>query len=269
MKNVLLLFMLIVWSMPLGAWELDSSQREAVLAQAQQAFEQGLSQNDDEAAEAKLAFARSADKYALLAQLPDASGELLFNLGNAQLFAGDLPQALASFNRAAQRMPGDRRVAQHLAYTRMLLQGESSPEKPTWWMRAATMVPWPMQQWSFVVAWTVLWLGWAGALCMSQMRWRWIIIPAGVVCVVMGLAGAITLQTVRSPTRGIVLHDGVLVRQGDSAAFDPYEGAILDAGTSVQVIEQRGDWLKVARPDGGAGWIPQRDAAVIQPMRIM
>ncbi len=267
MRKLIVMIIAGCFALPAAAIELTADQRAALLVEAQQAFDHGVSLEADDPAGAKEAFARAANKYGLLADTADAGGELMFNLGNAQLLAGREAEALASFKQAAKLLPGDRRVARHLAYTRALLGGEDHQTGRSAWATVRggiAQVPIDIQKWTTVAAWNVLWLSLAGAVICQRVRWRWTAAPAAVVCVLAGGMWLTTLWGVGGPPEAVVLRDGVIARSGDGEAFAQKEGVVLDAGTETPVVARRGAWIKVSLPSGGEGWIHERDAALVE-----
>ena len=80
--------------------ELGESQKMTLLDEANEEYQRGLKSKENDAAEARSAFATAAQKYQLLADSGVHNAGLYFNLGNAYLQSDSLGRAIANYERS-------------------------------------------------------------------------------------------------------------------------------------------------------------------------
>jgi len=244
------------------AGDLTRAQRTAVLEEAHTAYARGLEQRAADPAEAKASFERAVNRFGVLVDDGQATGPLLYNLGNAQVQAGRIGPAIATYLRAESRMPGDPRLAENLAHARSLVRTRVDADGGTalidrllfWhhaWSPAVRLVV-------FAFAWFLLW-GMLTVRCWRRVPgMRAATVVAGVASLLLGLSLTWPLIAGETPI-GVLVQDDVIVRKGDSAAFEPRFAEPIHQGVEFRVLESRPQWLHIELPDGQEGWVP-RDA---------
>jgi tetratricopeptide (TPR) repeat protein len=186
------------------------------------------------------------------------SAPLWFNLGNAWLKSGDVGRAIAAYERARRLAPRDPDVAANLGFARDEAKVDETPAP----LAARLLVPLAFRATGDEllllgsVAWWLLFLLLAGARLWPRGQRALVrtAIAAGVLLAVAGSAAAYRVTTVdRRATAVVTAKDAVTVRFEPSANGTAHFEA--PAGTVLDVLASRDDWLQVERDDGVRGWV--------------
>lgn len=186
------------------------------------------------------------------------SGYLHFNLGNSYLRNGELGDAVASFRRAAIRLPRDEDVRANLAFSRKSTKDALSPPEPSAFL--STLFFWhydlsPRELQVVVLSLNLLFWGiWAIRLFHRDsevLRWIFILL----LVLLLATAGSLFVH------HFFPLQVAVVVPQEIEARTAPDSESVvrfkLHAGTEVQVKDRRPDWLRIVLPDGQQGWVEE------------
>jgi len=250
---------------------LTASQRGEILREANALYDHARQAVDLDPAEVKQAFASAARKYQTLVDSGVDRGKLFFNLANAYLQAGQIGRAVANYERARVRLPGDRAIAANLQYARSLLPRDGKSPAPTSiWQAIATWNATISRaaRWTIgATGWTLVWMALTGRLYTARFPVR-STAAAGLILLLLAGAsiGCAWSQTDRGE-RAIVVTQTVL-RQGNGPAFDAEYDAPLREGDALQVLDRRGEWLHVRTCHGRVGWIPAASVELMRPLRI-
>ena len=257
----LFVVVVLIPAMALGG-DLTSTQQTAVLAEGHEAYAQGLAQRDHNPGAANVSFERAIDRFGVIVDDGLTTGPLLYNLGNAQVQAGHVGPAIATYLRAEVLMPGDAKLAENLAHARSLVRtrvdadaGTAVVDRLLFWHYTWSSA---LKLSLFAFAWIVLWS------VLTIHHWRRVpglrttMTITGVASVALGLSVAWPLITAESPV-GVLVQDDVIVRKGDNNAFEPRFEEPIHQGVEFRVLESRPQWLHIELPDGQDGWVP-RDA---------
>jgi hypothetical protein len=244
---------------------LTTDQQRAVLREGHDAYTNGLRLRTTDPSQAVTAFERAIDRYSVLIDDGLANGPLLYDLGNAKVQAGQIGPAIATYLRASRLMPGDARLAENLAHARAQVRthvraggSEAVLDRMLFWHR----------DWSptaklvlFGLSWCALW----GLLLVRCWRripgFRTSVAGAAVLSAALGASVLWPVLVGASPI-GVLVQDNVIVRKGDSEAFEQRFEEPIHQGVEFRVLESRPQWLHIELPDGQDGWVP-RDAAQV------
>ncbi|MCH2138879.1 MAG: hypothetical protein MK074_07510 [Phycisphaerales bacterium] len=244
---------------------LNAQQQASVLEEAQAAYVQGIELRSTDPSQSAKAFARSVDRFSVLVDDGIVNGPLLYDLGNAQVQAGEIGQGIASYLQAQALMPGDARIAENLAHARSKVRtrvqadgSEAVVDRLLFWHH----------QWStgvrgtlFALVWCVLW----GVLVVRCWRfvpgWRTTTCVSGVLSAALGVS-LLSPWLGATSARGVLVQDDVIVRKGDAEAFAPRFEEPIHQGVEFRVLETRPNWLHIELLDGQDGWVP-RDATEV------
>ncbi|VTR99731.1 SH3 domain-containing protein [Tuwongella immobilis] len=186
-----------------------------------------------------------------------------------------LPQAIAAVRAGLAEFPHDRTLAETL---HALRQSRAIPEDPQ--LRAALQMPeldswhgWLPIEWQ---AGTFVALIWLAVFCCirgwSRQRGGWFI-AAGVLCVLAGVgewrrqADCVVRERFWRQPAAVIQRDGVLLREGNAAAYPALFRQPLPNGCEMQLLGERGGWCWVELPDGGRGWVPRESLQMIATRR--
>ncbi len=260
------------------AIEWDDAQRLQVFSEANAAYAEGRDAAPRDAAESKQSFEQAIDKYQALIDSGVVNDRLYFNLGNACMQIGAVGRAIANYESSlAIRSRRDARINLKLARKRLVERQESadagamaSPSSrpssrrltsvPVAWFRSpgAWFRQWPTWllttiRLTGVFAWTLVWV-------LGGFTHR---VPRGIrnggiaTCLFIAVLCATSVyinSRHRIMDRVVVTAPTVSLRAGSGESFDA-SSVELREGDTCDVLQTRGDWLRVAAPDG-SGWLP-------------
>lgn len=251
---------------------LNAAQQQAILAEANQRYEAAMDSAGNDAAEAKLGFEAAAEKYQLLVDSGIANSELYVNLANAYLQSGQSGEAVANYHRALQIDPANGAAKNNLQYAQQALSpsgSEDSGEVGTGVADVASVAnQWLLRRVSLrtvgtlaVLGWFALWLALGLRLYGIRFPWKSVAATATAICIASASLYVANWESSDQPI-AVVTAPAVALRQGDGDQF-PTAGASLDEGQVVELVKQRGNWLKVCLPSGETGWVAESSAEAI------
>ncbi len=209
-------------------------------------------------------YVEAAALYQKIVDSGFAGADVLYNLGNAHYKAGDLGQAVLSYERALRVRPSHEDARQNLQFVSELLADRRTPvggavsdllgrvfERLTLDRLAGMTSILYFVLFALLTA-AVLLFGFSG----WQSGWLGRVAIVLVLCVgVVGGTLAFRLAVVRGDVQAIVMAKEVGVRTG------PGEDFVLEfrlhEGTKVKVEESRDNWVRVSVPGTDlSGWMP-------------
>ena len=237
----------------------DASAWPAIVAEALEAYDEGMSRLRSEPEAARAAFRRAAERLEFVVEEGLVNGPILYDLGNAQLQSGDLGRAIAAYRGAELLMPGDDRLQSNLAYARSLCRTRIERagqrqllEALLRWHSSLTLTT----RWVLgLVAWCGFWI----ILTIHQLhRLPGSRSTAAVLLVLwlaLGVSIGVDLTGTAGARHGVLIEDGVAVRKGGGPGYDRQFAEPLHAGVEVRIRSDRGEWLEIALPNGRTGWV--------------
>lgn len=198
-------------------------------------------------------FSEAKAGYEKLLDGGDWSANLFYNLGNADYRLGASGRAILDYERALALDPTHPEARANLA----MLRKQTGARLPAAVWQDAVFGWQSLDVWAVAAA-VAGWLAVLGlALIFSGRRAEksglWIMTVAGLaICV--GAAGALWWRGQESAL-------AIIVAQQAEARLAPADSAglaeALPAGSRVQVLSERGEWVYCILPGAGRGWIPQ------------
>lgn len=245
---------------PGGASEVAS-----LFRQGQADFEDGLAKRAADPAAARQAFERAASTWRSIVDEHDVhNGRLLYNIGNAQLLAGQLGPAILAYRQAEQFIAGDRHLVENLHQARKRVLTHIEPQ-PTARLRQVLLfwhddLSTPTRLWLFALLFGSAWLWGLVRLAPKCAPWpRWPAFAAGLAA--LALAASLLVEQARAGEHlpGVVMHE-VVGRKGPSEqGYEPSFTEALAEGVEFTVAEDRRAWLLTHLADGRETWL-RRDA---------
>ena len=247
-----------------------------LMTEADAAHERGLrlSVTDEEAARG--AFLESADGWRRVLDGGLRNGLLWTNLGNAELGAGRLGQAVAAYLEADRLLPGDATVRANLAEARNRVTARFDPDGVVvlydtvsdGWHILGFRTRW----WIAVIGWVAFWscmTVWIARRRVDSpgqegrgVAWRGIIACCGVVALLS--ASTVAFDAFEGAWRRPgVLVEPTVVRSGNGDSFKEVFSEALPAGVEFELLESRPGWHHAAFADGRRGWIRSDHVRVI------
>jgi tetratricopeptide (TPR) repeat protein len=210
-------------------------------------------------------YGRAVEAYSELLEHGVDDGRVHFNLGNAYLRNGELGQAIASYLRARARLPRNQDVVANLDFARKSTKDALAPPAPSPVM--STLFFWHYGfssaelRRAAVALNLVFWLVLAAGLYRrSSEVLRWMALAALVLLLAVG--GSLVARWAFPQRVAVVIPQEIEARSGNSS--EDVVRFKLHAGTEVRVVERRGDWFRIALPDGQQGWVPGEQVEVVR-----
>lgn len=254
-----------------------SSDQVALAASAEDAYRRGLELIGG-STDALAAFRRSADDWRRVIDAGGNGPAAWFNLGNAELRAGELGEAIAAYRRAERLDPINDDIAANLAEARRRVAQPIEADATDltfanlnrWW----NVISEPTRFRTAAIAWTCFWLLllWRRSRPLERRRleresttviWRSVIMLA----LATGILSAGTLAVDRllpeGGTAGVLTRSDVTLRTGNGLSFESAIDEPLSEGVEFGILDQRPGWWRIRLPDGTNGWIESTDGESI------
>jgi hypothetical protein len=238
---------------------------DAVAAQA--AYDRGIQLRTSDPATGMAAFRESALRWQAVLDHGADNGPLHYNLGNAQLQAGDVGRAIVSYLRAERHMPGDADLAHNLAQARRKV--EHSFERSGGTLLVDSVARW----WHLIPLGTrfaAAWIGWAAfwalvawriaapaTLGTDGRRIAWRTVTAAALAAWVACGGSILADRALAAARpaAVLVESGVTLRKGNGDGFEAAFAESLGPGVECTVLSERPGWVQLQLPDGRSGWV--------------
>jgi|SRR6516162_2802626 tetratricopeptide (TPR) repeat protein len=207
-------------------------------------------------------FRRAAADYETLCRRGYANAILYLNLGNAQLQAGNLPEAILAYRRGLRLEPADRILQANLAWARSQVVfpfpgtfGRQPSSSWPYWLPRPTF-----RQLCFVVFlfYSLTCLAFTCWYLMRQTQLLSSALGLLLLTLILSLILFFDFQRIQSTeSRPFVVIDqnGVLVRRGNGTSYPAREEGILNCGVEAYWLFTRGDWHQIELAGGEVGWV--------------
>jgi len=235
---------------------------ETRLAAAAEAFAKAASVPDLETR--RNAFRGAAGLFEEALASGHQNGALEYNTANAWFLAGDTGRSILHYRRALRLRAGDPQFEENLAAARARrcdqiedAGGRAFLETVFFWHRGLTRrtkVRGGLAAW---LAAFLLLLPWAWRRRndgRARLARRFAVV-AFVVALALGLSAAVESLDASGRAAAVVLVDEVELRKGDGFGYPARYENPLHAGAEVEVLEERGGWVRIELPDGKDGWV--------------
>ena len=190
---------------------------------------------------------------------------LFLNLGNAQYRLGAFGEAIWAFRRGLRCAPSDslqESLAHNLQIARSALQARYRASndgsqfiysEPGGWLYQLSHL---MTLELLLILFLVLWWLLAGCLIARRLlkggSWGSLAVPLAVLVLLVGGLLAARISTDDSFRLGVVVADGVMMREGPDVHA---RGVDVPEGMEVRVIDDTPGWQKIEIPSGRSGWV--------------
>jgi tetratricopeptide (TPR) repeat protein len=214
-------------------------------------------------------YAEAAQAYEQLIAQGVHDSAVYYNLGNAYFRQGDVGRAIFNYQRAAQLAPRDPDIQANLALARAQAvdQLPAASSSPLDNFASATRSALTLNEMALLALalWFFFGLVWLVYRQMENGRAKemlqYVLILSGVAMVLGTFALGSRVYLENNRQQAVVIADVVDVSAGPSA--DTITEFDLHSGAEVELLEQRGDWVRLALPGGQVqGWVPAAAVAV-------
>lgn len=243
--------------------------RQAVLEQALADFEKAVALRNPAAPEAKRLFQSARAGFQSLIASGVHNGRLYYNLANTQLKLGDVGRAIVNYRRGLRLSPGDPQIEKNLESARRLCELRFS--KPATSAILETLFFWhyrtalSLRTRAALAGYAAFWLLAMAAVFLPRRvpTLTWLTVAVAVLTAAVGASAA--WDHMHADARaGVLVRDGVVVRKGNGAYYEPAFEQTLPPGVEFDVLESRPDvsgetWHLIRLPDEKEGWVADRD----------
>lgn len=246
---------------------MTSEKREAILADATAAYDQGASLIRSQPDRAMTLFQQAIDAYEKLIADGVVNGRLYYNLGNAYLQIGEVGKAIVNYRRAQRLMPGDPQLEHNLRHARSLRRNNIESEAKRALLRTAFFWHYNTsifsRYWVAVVGYVVFWCLMLLGIRVRGGLLRNIALAILPIWLAAGVSVGVEYYQRSTVKEGVTTSAQIVVRKGNGDGYDPQFAEKLHEGVEFTVLEQRAGWYKIQLPDGGTGWIRTEQAELI------
>jgi tetratricopeptide (TPR) repeat protein len=209
-------------------------------------------------------YEEAVKEYTRLLEQGFESGNLYFNLGNSYFKKGEPGRAILNYERAKRLIPTDSDLKANYNFVLSKMENTlpqavtPSIEKTLGLYNKLTLDGLTVLV-SVVYAGIILFL--AASLFIQVFR-RYRII---VICILLlvFVSGAFSLYSRVS----VLEREAIVISKSAEAKFEPLDNATthftLYESMKTLVLESKGNWLKISRPDGKSGWIRKDSLEII------
>ena len=246
------------------ALKLSASSAATLLAEATEAYNQGIAKSQSDAATAKDLLAIATEKYQLLVRSGIRNADLFTNLGNAYLQTGQLGHAIASYEKALQLDPSNAQATQNLAFANGKVAGVQTLASSATTIRSLNnsiteLIGTRPIIWLLAFSSLAFW----GLLILRIVHrrfpvWKCAAVPFVLLLTSLGSVGL--TETNAMPTwNAVIVADNVNLQAGDGEQFAPVVTLDAAQGHRVETLATRGNWTQVRTAEGYVGWVHDRD----------
>jgi tetratricopeptide (TPR) repeat protein len=209
-------------------------------------------------------YAEAVEDYERLIESGLESGNLYYNLGNSYFKKGELGKAVLNYERAMVFIPNDSDLRFNYEYTLSLL--DLRPQVfGNWFTRIVNRMFRVVGIDLLTVMLSVIYII-AILLCILELfvrGFRRFSRPAVLILIILLVFSALALHNkIAYLKTGAV----VIIKEAD-VKFEPSRSATtyfkLAEGSSVEIIEKRGQWCKIKRLDAKTGWVDKAGLGTI------
>ena len=210
-------------------------------------------------------FAQAAQAYQQLVDHGYVSSALFYNLGNAHYKQGDYGRAIANYRRAQRLDPRDSDIEANLALARAQTVDQFEAvddggllsqlgDAVQGWFTVDELAMTALGAWILFI-FLLLLFGSAKAGGAWRRGLQYALVASAVVLTVGVLALGSVIHVGNNASEGVIVATEVDVTSGPGPQY--VTEFTLHDGTEVELVEVRGNWVRLALPGGELeGWVP-------------
>jgi len=246
--------------------QLTMEQQYSILDEAQVAYDQGIALQTADPVASKEAFRRSANRFKILVDDGIENGMLWYDLGNAQLQAGEVGEAIAAYRSAKRYLPSNGRVSANLDYARSLVINPMNLEDtPSILKRLAfwhESLPTQIRLYLGIILWFTFWALISVRIFRVIPGFKTSAIVTGLSALALCISVSADIADQRQ-SHGVLTAQEVIVRKGNGTNYEAMFQEPLHEGIEFEIVGNRRDWLHIRLPNGSEGWIEKKDAQIV------
>jgi tetratricopeptide repeat protein len=231
------------------------------------AVSSAFAQSDAQFAKANPEYAQGQFKeaiadYEALVRNGEWSANLFYDLGNAYFRTSDLGNAILNYERALALDPRHPEANANLALVRDEARAlELQQSRPEHFLRFATT-----NQYAVAAA-VAFWIGaFSIAALIYGRRWSIRVMTMSILSLSIFVFGVVAIGWLENGRNGRAL--AVVTESGVDARVATADTAntvlALPAGSEVNIVSQRGDWIYATLPNNLRGWVPAKSVTRVR-----
>jgi tetratricopeptide (TPR) repeat protein len=207
-------------------------------------------------------FKEAIADYEALVRSDEWSANLFYDLGNAYFRTSDLGNAILNYERALALDPRHPEANANLALVRDEARAlELQQSRPERFLRFATTN-------QYAVAGAIAF--WIGAFSIAALiygrRWSIRVMTMSILSLSIFVFGVVAIGWLENGSNGRAL--AVVTENGVDARVATADTAntvlALPAGSEVNIVSQRGDWIYATLPNNLRGWVPAKSVTRVR-----
>jgi tetratricopeptide (TPR) repeat protein len=191
------------------------------------------------------------------------SGNLYYNLGNCFLKKNHLGYAILYYEKARRLIPADADLRANYDFAESLVKNRQGIAARPWLTRQLDKVFNPLTTATLTVLivlfYVMIFAVLTAGIFIERIR-KYSIMAISAAAVLLIISSYVLYERV-SAEQSVVLVEKV------EARYEPFDKATvfftLYEGMKAEVIDSNGQWYKIRRPDGKAGWVQKNDIGLI------
>ncbi|MBF0319534.1 MAG: SH3 domain-containing protein [Nitrospirae bacterium] len=191
------------------------------------------------------------------------SGNLYYNLGNCFLKKNHIGYAILYYEKARRLIPADADLRANYDFAQSLVKNRQAIAARPWLNRQLDKVFNPLRTGTLTVLivlfYVMIFAALTAGIFVERLK-RYSIMAISSAAVLLIVSSYVLYERV-SAEQSVVLVEKV------EARYEPFDKATvfftLYEGMKAEVIDTSGQWYKIRRPDGKAGWVQKNDIGLI------
>ena len=212
-------------------------------------------------------YAQAVVYYKNILEQEVVSGELYYNLGNAEFKLGNIGKAIYYYRRALKLSPWDKDIRFNLAYARKLTSRPQDKRDPLEKWISDFFNRFSGQNIAVLTLFLYLVVIILAGISIIKGRenpsWAWLTGLVGTIFFLLAVWTTVRIIVERSVRWGVVVKQQIEVRNGPGKDYQV--GFTVPEGREVRLFSQEGKWVSIGLPqEGHKGWVVNSDIWLLE-----
>lgn len=193
------------------------------------------------------------------------SGNLYYNLGNMYFKSGELGESIVNFERARRYMPRDGDLESNYDLAKSLMKRADSPEERFFVFQYMDRGLEFLTLRQTILCASVLFYILIFYIILTKV-FHQLALFSNFFIVLISLVIIILFIPIKHTINNLK-QGAIVIASITDARFEPLDDAAANftvyEGMKLYILDKKGDWYKVKRPDGKVGWVKKEDVGYI------
>jgi tetratricopeptide (TPR) repeat protein len=251
------------------AAELSSSEKQELLSQGADFFQQATAISSADPAAARELYQKALLRYKRLVKDSGIrNGKLFYNIGNIHFQLKDTGRAILNYRRAELYIPNNPNLKKNLVFAQSMRQDRLEEKQQEKILKTLFFFHYDfsaqVRTIIFAIFYACFWV-FAGLKIFSRRPFtNWGLGIALLIAILFGGSLLSDKYFSSDNLQGVLLDAEVTARQGDSHSYQPSFKDPLHAGLEFLMLEDRGVWWQIELADGRTCWIPAQSGELVK-----